>query len=214
MTTELVLASRSPRRAHLLSSVGLSYRIEAADVDESPYPQEHPRALVERLARSKAATVAGPGQVVVGADTVVVLDGAVLGKPGHPSEAGAMLQRLRGTTHHVVSGVAVARVEYGETSIESGVESALVRFSPMTDEEVAEYVATGEPLDCAGGYGIQGRGGVFVEAIEGHPSTVVGLPLPLTVRLLARAGVALSSRPERTEQEPGRGAAELPLDPR
>lgn len=214
MTRTLVLASRSPRRADLLSSIGMSFQVDVADVDETPYPDEHPHGLVERLARAKSEAVSGPGRVVVGADTVVVLDGAVLGKPSHPSEAEAMLGRLREAAHHVVSGVAVTVLVDGEPTTESAVESALVRFGPMTDEEVADYVATGEPLDCAGAYGIQGRGGVFVEGIEGHPSTVVGLPLPATIRLLARVGLGLNSPRERREPGPGIAAGELPLDRR
>lgn len=207
MSDAVVLASRSPRRADLLSIIGVEFETRPADVDESAHPGEHPRGYVERLARDKAEAMAAAGRVVIGADTAVVHEGTILGKPAHPSEARAMLERLRGGTHHVVSAVAVTRVTEDSAVTESMVESTLVRFAAMTDDEVASYVASGEPLDCAGAYAIQGRGGVYVESIEGHPSTVVGLPLPATVRLLARAGVSLSSRRAPTGREPGTGGA-------
>lgn len=183
----LVLASSSPRRADLLRSVGLEFETVPADIDETRRPGEHPHAYVERLAREKAAAVAAPATAVIGADTAVVLAGDVLGKPGHPAEAAAMLRRLSGEVHHVVTGVAVS----GDGDIESVVESALVRMATITEDEIAAYVATGEPLDKAGAYAVQGRGGLFVETVEGHPSTVVGLPLPAVRRLLARRGIRL-----------------------
>jgi septum formation protein len=212
VTATLVLASRSPRRSDLLRSVGLAFVVEPADVDESLRPDEHPHAYVERLARAKAEEVAGPARVCLGGDTVVVHDGVILGKPAHPSEARAMLRRLRGNDHHVVSGVAVARLADGSMRIDSMVVSALVRFGAMTDGEVDAYVDGGEPLDCAGAYALQGRGGVYVDSIDGHPSTVIGLPLPATMRLLARAGVGISSRREPTGPEPETGAAGPLLD--
>ncbi|MGA7272442.1 MAG: Maf family protein [Acidimicrobiia bacterium] len=189
--TALVLASRSPRRAELLKTLGVSFRVAPADIDESRHPDEDPHALVSRLARTKAQTLAGPGAVVIGADTVVVHDGTVLGKPVHPAEARAMLSRLSGSVHLVLTAVAVAGVEGGEVVSEVVVESARVRFLQLTGAEIAAYVATGEPLDKAGAYAIQGKGAVFVEKIEGHPSTVVGLPLPATRRLLARRGITV-----------------------
>lgn len=185
----LVLASRSPRRAELLSLLGVEYSIEEPDVDESRHPGEHPHAYVERLARAKAEAVAGDDVVALGADTVVVHDGSVLGKPGHPAEARAMLGHLSGDIHHVVTGVAVSGATEGRLTTESVVESATVRFGSMTDGEIEAYVAGGEPLDCAGAYAMQGQGGIFVEGIDGHPSTVIGLPLPATARLLARRGI-------------------------
>lgn len=189
--TALVLASRSPRRAELLKTLGLSFRVAPADIDESRHPDEDPHALVNRLARIKAETVAAPGAIVIGADTVIVHDGTVLGKPVHPAEARAMLLRISGSTHQVLTAVAVAAVEGGDVVCEVVVESARVRFLELTGAEIAGYVATGEPLDKAGAYAIQGKGGVFVDRIEGHPSTVVGLPLPATRRLLARRGVTV-----------------------
>lgn len=187
----LVLASGSPRRRELLATMGIPFEVEAPDVDESQLPDEHPHAMVERLARAKATLLAVPGAVVVGADTVVVNEGHVLGKPVHPAEARTMLRHLAGGIHHVASGVAVAGHEDGELVVESVVVTAVVRMAPMTDQEIDAYVATGEPLDKAGAYAIQEKGGLFVEAIEGHPTTVVGLPLPATRRLLARRGMPI-----------------------
>lgn len=171
--------------------MGVEFAVDAPEVDETGRPDEHPHDYVERLAREKAAAVAEPGAVILGADTVVVQEGHVLGKPVHPAEARRMLARLAGETHHVVSGVAVAEYEEGRLVVESVVETALVRFAPMTGDEIDAYVATGEPLDKAGAYAIQEKGAVFVESIAGHPTTVVGLPLPATRRLLARRGISL-----------------------
>lgn len=185
----LILASGSPRRADLLALLGLDFDIQAPVVDESRLPGEEPHAYVERLARAKAVAVAAPDAITLGGDTVVVHHGKILGKPMHPAEARTMLRRLSGDDHQVVSGVAVAVVEGGRVVVEALVESALVRFATMTDTEIDFYVGTGEPLDKAGAYAIQERGGVFVESIEGHPSTVVGLPLPPVRRLLARHGL-------------------------
>lgn len=184
----LVLASGSPRRAELLGLLGVPFQAEAPEVDETRWPGEEPHRYVERLARAKAEVFASADTVALGADTAIVHDGAVLGKPAHPAEARSMLQRLSGKTHHVVSGVAVATIDSGKLVEESLVESALIRFSAVTDAEIDAYVDTGEPLDRAGAYAIQERGGLLVDSIDGHPTTVVGLPLPATRRLLARAG--------------------------
>ncbi len=203
----LILASASPRRAELLGLLGQPFEVRVADLDESPRPGETPGALVERLARAKAVAVAedmvaqepvaedlvaedllaesgeaGGSTVVVGADTVVVLDGAILGKPADAADAVATLRRLRGRTHEVLTGVAVVRTP--GLDVTSFVEATTVRFAPMTDAEVEAYVATGEPLDKAGAYGIQGLGGRFVEAIEGSYHNVVGLPVAQLARLL------------------------------
>lgn len=186
----LVLASASPRRADLLASLGVSFDVIPAGIDERRHPDENPSVYVERLAGEKAAAVADPGRITIGADTVVVHEGQVLGKPRHPAEARATLERLSDDTHHVVSGVAVAVMGDTGLELESLVETALVRFAPMTTAEIADYVDTGEPLDKAGSYALQGMGGAFVESIEGHPSTVVGLPLPAVRRLLSRHGVS------------------------
>ena len=188
--TKVVLASGSPRRSELLALLGIPFEVQPADVDESRRPGEEPLAYVERLARDKARAVAREGTVAVGADTIVVHRGTVMGKPEHPAEARAMLERLSGDVHQVMTAVAVAIVEKGRVVLDSTVETALVRFLPLTDREIDDYIATGEPLDKAGAYALQGRGAVLVESIEGHPTTVVGLPLPATRRLLARAGVS------------------------
>lgn len=189
MTKSVVLASSSPRRAELLGLLGIPFEVQAADVDEARRPGEEPGTYVVRLARSKAAALARNDAVAVGADTIVVHRGSVLGKPEHPAEARAMLERLSGDAHQVMTAVAVATVDGGRVLLDSVVETATVRFLPLTDREIDDYLATGEPLDKAGAYALQGRGAVLVDSIEGHPTTVVGLPLPATRRLLARAGV-------------------------
>lgn len=185
----LILASGSPRRAELLGILGVRFDVVSPDVDETRRPGEEPGRYVERLARAKAEVGAAPETVSLGADTVIVHDGRVLGKPGHPSEARSMLTALAGTTHHVLSGVAVAMVEGGRLVVDSLVESALVRFAAVTEDEIDAYIATGEPLDRAGAYAIQEKGALLVESIDGHPTTVIGLPLPATRRLLTRMGI-------------------------
>lgn len=187
--TRLVLASGSPRRAELLRTIGLEFSVVSPEIDETVRPGEEPAVYVERLARQKAAEGVEDGAVALGADTTIVHAGRILGKPGHPNEAVAMLRSLSGDTHQVFTAVATARIGSEGVMVESVVESALVRFLPLVDSEIAAYVATGEPLDRAGAYAIQERGGLLVESIEGHPSTVIGLPLPATRRLLARAGL-------------------------
>lgn len=182
---ELILASTSPRRVALLESLGLSFRVVAPEVDESRYPHEEPEVYVERIARAKAAVVAAPDAVVIAADTTVVHGGRVLGKPAHPAEARAMLSLLQGDVHAVFTGVAVA----SDGTISSIVDRALVRMTEMTDVEIDRYVAGGEPTDKAGSYALQGRGAMFVESVEGSPSTVIGLPLHVSARLLRAHGI-------------------------
>ncbi len=174
----LLLASSSPRRLDLLRALGLAPEVRPADVDETLLPGEDPHDAAERLARAKAAVVAAsapPGTVVLAADTIVVLDGAALGKPKDDEDARRMLRALRGRAHDVVTGVALAR----DGTLVSGREVTQVVFAPMTDEEVDAYVASGEPSDKAGAYALQGLGGLFVERISGTPSNVIGLPLRL-----------------------------------
>lgn len=187
---QIVLASSSPRRRELLSLIGLTFTVEIPDVDESRHPDEEPAPYVERVARMKASAVAGAGRLVIAADTAVVFDGHVLGKPSHPAEARSMLGRIGGETHAVLTGVAVAV----DDVISSAVERSLVTLLPLTDEEIAAYVSTGEPMDKAGSYALQGLGGVFVESVDGSPSNVVGLPLHLTARLLRAHGVDVLAR--------------------
>ena len=175
----LVLASRSPRRSHLLRDAGYKFDVVPADVDERRLPDEPPRDYVVRLARAKAAAVAsGAGadaenRVVVAADTIVVIDGEVLGKPADRQESAAMLGRLAGRTHEVLTGVAVAA---GERVLVT-VETTRVTFAAMEPDRIAWYVATGEGDDKAGAYAVQGLGSRFVEWIEGSYTNVVGLPI-------------------------------------
>lgn len=183
----LVLASGSPRRRELLDRLELDYEVREPDIDETRRPDEDPAAYVERLARAKAEAVAGDGLIVVAADTAVVHEGKVLGKPVHPEEARSMLRRLQGDSHEVFTGVAVGWIEDG-LRVESLVDVSRVTMLPMTQEEIAWYVGTGEPLDKAGSYALQGLGGMFVSKIVGSPSTVVGLPIHLLGRLIAASG--------------------------
>lgn len=189
----LVLASGSPRRSAILAGLGLEFVVEAADVDESRRPEESPPAYTERLAREKAATRAASDVLSIGCDTVVVHGGKILGKPGHPEEARNMLRRLQGEAHEVVTALAVAGWRDGELAIESAVDVTDVSFLPMTEEEIADYVASGEPMDKAGAYALQEYGGVFVESIRGSAHTVIGLPVHLLPRLLARFGQSLAA---------------------
>ncbi len=174
----LVLASGSPRRRDLLAQLGLTFTVAPANVDETPRSGERPVALVRRLAAAKAAAV--DGDPVLAADTIVEVDGSTLGKPVDANDARAMLRRLSGRAHRVHTGVAVRSGE----RVEVDVATTIVRFAPLTPALLEWYVATGEPLDKAGAYAIQGRGGVFVEHVHGSVSNVVGLPLTTVVRLL------------------------------
>ncbi len=181
----LVLASGSPRRAELLDQIGIPFEVQVPAVDETPAPDEAPRAYVERMARSKAAAVVQPGRITLAADTVVVLDERILGKPTTASEALQMLLDLGGREHQVMTAIALSD---GRRTF-SEVVCTRVRFVPV-DKELAEaYVATGEGRDKAGGYGIQGIGGILAESITGSYSAVVGLPLPETERALNRFGL-------------------------
>ena len=183
----IVLASQSPRRRELLALVGIQHTVHPVDLDETARPGEAPATHALRLAREKARAVAerDADAVVIGADTIVVLDGDILGKPRDEAEATAMLRRLSGRTHTVLTAVAVAR---GATLV-SGVESVEVTLRPLSDQAIASYVATGEPLDKAGAYGIQGYGAVIVERVHGDYFAVMGLALGRTVGLLADVGV-------------------------
>lgn len=187
---KLVLGSGSPRRRELLDGLGLDFEIVAPDIDESRLPAEAPQVYVERIARSKAEAVLDIGLVVIAADTTVVHRGKVMGKPGHPEEARAMLRQLQGSKHEVFTGLAVA-VDGPTPNVFSLVDATEVEMVPMTNEEIAEYVDTGEPMDKAGAYALQGRAAVFVESVSGSPSTVIGLPVHLLPRLLRSAGASL-----------------------
>jgi septum formation protein len=181
----LILASSSPRRLALLAQLGLSCEVRPADVDESWQPGEDPAAYVVRLARAKAEAVSEPGAVTLGADTTVVLEGRILGKPAHRQDGVAMLLALSNRTHQVMTGVAVC---HGERT-ESCCVVTDVQFRPIELREAEAYSATGEGADKAGGYGIQGVGAIFAARIAGSYSAVVGLPLAETERLLRNSGV-------------------------
>ena len=187
----LLLASGSPRRRELLERLGLDFDFVSPDVDESRFPEEAPAAYVERVARAKAEAVAGDGLIVVAADTTVVHEGRVMGKPGHPEEARSTLRRIQGEVHEVFTGLAVGGWD-GRAQIKSVVDFAEVTMLPMTDEEIAWYVGTGEPLDKAGAYALQGLGGMFVSRVDGSPFTVIGLPIHLLARLVSASGADLS----------------------
>ncbi|NUQ12228.1 MAG: septum formation inhibitor Maf [Gemmatimonadaceae bacterium] len=184
----VILASQSPRRRDLLDLIGIPHEVRPADLDERLQPGESPPAHAERLAREKALALAAiaPDAVVIGADTIVVLDGAILGKPASEEEAAATVRQLAGRTHTVFTAVAVTR----GGAIVSGVESVEVTFRPLTDDQIRAYVATGEPMDKAGAYGIQGYGAVIVERIHGDYFAVMGLAIGRLVGLLADVGVS------------------------
>jgi septum formation protein len=170
----------------------LSFRVLVSHEDESLRPGEDGAAAVERLARAKAIAVARDEKLpVLAADTEVLCDGHILGKPADERDAVAMLRRLQGHAHEVVTGVCL--VAGGVPR--SGVERSVVRFAPMSDRELAWYAATGEPLDKAGGYHVDGRGALFVETVEGSPSNVAGLPVRLLLRLVREAGLDLGLPP-------------------
>jgi septum formation protein len=195
----VILASQSPRRRDLLDLVGIRHEVRPADVDEAVRPAEAPDVYTERLAREKARAIAvlEPDAVVIAADTTVVIDDEILGKPAHAAEARAMLRRLAGRTHEVFTGIAVRRG--AEAREAAGVERVLVTFRPLDDAEVAAYVATGEPMDKAGAYGIQGYGATIVERIEGDYFAVMGLSLLRTVTLLREVGISYAFGPLRAD---------------
>lgn len=186
---KLILASSSPRRAEILANAGLPFSVLSSAVDESPYPGEAPAALVQRLANAKAdlvtARAVGPA-IVLAADTIVVLDDKILGKPASLEDARHMLQQLSGRTHSVLTGVALIRLPDGERR--QFIESTLVHFRPITDQEISSYLASEEPLDKAGAYAIQGQAGRYIPRIEGCYFNVVGLPLSRVLTELKSLG--------------------------
>ncbi|WP_339494022.1 Maf family protein [Pseudomonas sp. RA_105y_Pfl2_P56] len=186
----LYLASGSPRRRELLTQIGVPFHAISADIDETPLPEESPSAYVERLARGKAEagrrTLASDlACCVLGADTAVVFNGKILGKPVDEADACAMLMLLSGKEHEVLTAIAVLE----DLHCESRVVRSLVRFRPISGEEAGVYWASGEPRDKAGGYGIQGLGAVFVAGLNGSYSAVVGLPVCETAELLGHFGI-------------------------
>lgn len=183
----IILASGSPRRQELLRQLDLAFEVVPSHYDERRHPPLSPEKLVEHLAFSKAQEVASlyPDALVLGADTVVVLDGTVMGKPRDEADAVAMLTRLSGRAHQVMTGVAV--VGSGRSLVEHEVTE--VRFRPLSEGQIRRYVATGEPMDKAGAYAIQGRAGAMIASISGDYFNVVGLPLSRTVEMLSYFGV-------------------------
>jgi septum formation protein len=195
----VVLASSSPRRRELLGRLGLDVTVRPVDVNETPHDNEDPVALVHRLARTKAAAApAPPGGLVIAADTVVVLDDRILGKPADDGDAAAMLAALAGRVHEVLTGVAVRHADREAV----GHAVTAVTFRPLTPAEIAWYVATGEPRDKAGAYGLQGAGAVLVERIDGSDTNVIGLPLALTLRLAHDVGADLLTVTQRAAGPP------------
>lgn len=184
----LTLASGSPRRRELLRGLGLDIVVRPVDIDESPLDGEKADVYVRRLARAKARAQGAPGELILAADTVVAVDGDLLGKPEDAADAQAMLRRLSGRAHEVLTGVAVW--EPGTDTLVDEVVTTRVVFNAMSEEEIAWYVATGEPMDKAGAYAVQGLAAVFVERLDGNYSNVVGLPLPTVYVLLRRFGFA------------------------
>lgn len=192
MSASLVLASKSPRRRELLQALGLPFTIRSTDIDETPRPGEAVDDLVLRLATSKAKAVsAGDADLVIGADTEVVLDGRAFGKPQDETDAMRMLAALSGRSHQVLTGVAVC----GRGRVETALSATEVRFRDIDPDEARHYWQTGEPRGKAGAYAIQGRGGLFVEAIAGSYSGVVGLPVFETADLLRRFGFDVLAEP-------------------
>jgi septum formation protein len=182
----VILASQSPRRRELLSLVGIDHEVQPADINETPWPDELPVPHTERLARGKAAVIAerSPDALVIAADTIVVIDDTILGKPIDIADARAMLRWLSGRTHEVCTAMAVAI----GARIESRVVRVQVRFRELDDDTIARYVNTGEPMDKAGAYGIQGYGATLVEGIDGDFFAVMGLSLVTVVELAERLG--------------------------
>ena len=184
----VVLASSSPRRRELLELIGISHVVRPANIDETMRPREAPRRHAERLAREKASAIAtrDPDVITIGADTVVVINRKVLGKPSDPEHAAWMLGLLSGREHTVITAVAVSRGK----KLRSAIEEVRVKFRKLRDDEVEAYIATGEPMDKAGAYGIQGYGATIVERIEGDYFAVMGLPLVRLIGLMRDVGVS------------------------
>jgi septum formation protein len=189
----LILASASPRRSELLRNAGIPYKVEPACIAELPLPDEQPLLYARRLARDKARAIfeCQPDNVVLGADTVVVVDEHLLEKPRDAADAAHMLRLLSGRSHQVITGVCLVAPGFEQTEA----EITAVRFCDLTEREIADYVATGEPMDKAGAYAIQGMASRWVERIEGCYFNVVGLPVPRVYRMLqalkAKMGIQL-----------------------
>ena len=181
----VILASQSPRRRELLGLIGIEHEVRPADIDERYLPDEQPRAHALRLAREKAERIGEPDALVIGSDTIVVVDGDVLGKPADDADAARMLRRLAGRAHTVITAVAVA----WKRRVLADAEEVGVTFHALSDEEIRAYIATREPMDKAGAYGIQGYGATIVARVDGDYFAVMGLPLQMLVRLLRQLGL-------------------------
>lgn len=192
-TVKVILASQSPRRRELLSLIGIAHEVRPANIDETYLDGEVPARHAERLARTKAETIAVSDAVTIGSDTIVVIDGDVLGKPGDEDVAAHMLRRLSGRSHIVITGVAV---RWNGRTV-SAIEQVVVTFRALTDADIRSYIATGEPMDKAGAYGIQGFGATIVERVDGDYFAVMGLPLNRLTRLLAELGLVYEFGPLR-----------------
>ena len=187
----VILASSSPRRRELLQLIGIPHDVRPADIDETYLPGEHPRDHAERLAREKASVIDAPDAVVIGSDTIVVVDGEVLGKPRDREHATAMLRRLSGRSHVVMTAVAVG----WRGRLASGVEEVGVTFRDISEAEIAQYIDTGEPMDKAGAYGIQGYGATIVQRVDGDYFAVMGLALNRLVCLMRELGLVYDFGP-------------------
>ncbi len=183
----LILASASPRRAELLAAAGVEFTVRAADIDETIQSHESPHDYVLRLSREKACAVAEGNELVLAADTTVVINGQIAGKPVDAEDARRMLHSLSGQWHEVLTAVSLLRAG----SVLSDIASTRVKFAELSDAEIDWYVSTGEPMDKAGAYAIQGHASLFVERIEGSYSNVVGLPVQMVYRLARQMGVEL-----------------------
>ena len=189
MSVQIILASASPRRKELLSQINVSYRVYPVDLDETPWPDEAPLDYVQRVAAEKSAACKAQLNTeipVLAADTAVILGSVIMGKPKDKADAMAMLTQLSGKTHQVYSAVSLRGREHGQA-----VSITEVTFRCLTEQEILAYWHSGEPVDKAGSYAIQGRGGVFIESIKGSFSGVVGLPLFETAELLSKQGIEL-----------------------
>jgi len=186
----LILASSSPRRQELLRMLGLPFTVITADIDETMDPRRGAEAEVARICRAKAAAVlpkTAPGDIVVAADTIVCVDDRILGKPHTEAEAAKMLRLLSGRTHQVRTGVTVCTRDRAVTEV----DVTGVRFRPLSEAEIAAYIASGEPMDKAGAYGAQGLASIFVEALHGDYFNVMGLPLCRLSQILKQFGIAV-----------------------
>ena len=188
---QLILGSQSPRRRELLRQIGLDFEVRVADLDETEYETADPEQTVRATCAAKARAVAArsaPGELILTSDTVVAIDGRILGKPHSEDEAFAMLSMLSGRTHTVFTAFTLLPIG-GEAPVYTGCEHTQVRFRPLTPEEIRAYIATGEPMDKAGAYGIQGYGSMLVEGIVGDYFTVMGLPLCRVAQKLRDYGI-------------------------